>query len=226
MSRLLNFVYIFFRSKNRHCSFAYLLPIVVLLFWAVILVIPGVLFFTRLKQLAHGSGSVSWGSGGVVFTIPSDRFFEDALDRVEWWAGKPLMIVNTPGKFADTFISLVLVRMGIPPWPQSMGQSTWHALIYPFYALPAWIYVGFAVDAVMGRRHIRNWNLILSFILVLTCASLFCGFQFGTPVAERSLETSWFIDGLAIWAVLFSIPVAAWLRQKKRRTWNEEPLPS
>lgn len=64
---------------------------------------------------------------------------------------------------------------------------------------------------------------MLSLLLVLTCASLLCELQFGTPTAERSLET---IDGLAIWAVLFSIPIAAWLRQNKRRTLNDEPLPS
>ena len=143
--------------------------------------------------MAHGSGSVSLGSGELVFTIPSDRFFEVAFDRVGW-AGKALMILNTPAKFVDTFISWVLVRIGIPPWPQSLRQSTWHALIYPFYALPAWIYIGFAIDAVMGLRHIRKWNLILSLLLVLTCASLFYESQFGMLTAERSLET---IDGLA-----------------------------
>lgn len=195
---------------------------VVLLFWATIVVIPGLLCFARLKQMAHGSGSVSLGSGEVVFTIPSDRFFEVAFDRVGW-AEKALMILNTPAKFVDTFISWILVRIGIPPWPQSLGQSTWHVLIYPFYALPAWIYIGFAIDAFMGLRPIRKWNMILSLLLVLTCASLFCKYQLGTPTAERSLET---IDSLAIWVVLFSIPIAAWLRQNKQQTLNDEPLPS
>lgn len=195
---------------------------VVLLFWATIVVIPGLLFFARLKQMAHGSGSVSLGSGELVFTIPSDRFFEVAFDRVGW-AGNALMSLNTPAKFVDTFISWILLRIGILPWPPSLGQSTWHVLIYPFYALPAWIYIGFAVDAVMGLRHIRKWNMILSLLLVLTCASLFCEYQLGTPTAERSLGT---IDGLAIWVVLFSIPIAAWLRQNKRQALKDEPLPS
>ena len=101
--------------------------------------------------------------------------------------------------------------------------------MYPIYALPAWIYIGFAIDAMIGRRHIRRWNMILSMLLALTCASLFCGFRFGLPAAEREGQErlSWFIDGLALWAVLFSIPVMAWLRQRRRRTLaKNEPLPS
>lgn len=68
--------------KNRLTSFAYLLPIIELLFVATIVIIPALLFFNRLKQMAHGSGSVSFASGEFAWTIPSDRFLPVAFERM------------------------------------------------------------------------------------------------------------------------------------------------
>lgn len=44
---------------------------------------------------------------------------------------------------------------------------------------------------------------------------------------EGQERLNWLIEGFAIWAVLFSIPVVAWMRQKRQRTLGKnEPLPS
>lgn len=181
------------------------------------MLVPSLLFFARLKQAAHGAGSLALTSGEFVITIPSDRFLSVAFDRAGWWAEKPLTIVNAPAKIAETVVSLIVARKGYW-WPSSLPQSTWHALIYPIYALPAWIYLGFGIDALIGRHRVHRWNVILGLLLALTCASLFCGFRFGMPATERNGQErlSWFIDGLAIWAVLFSIPAVAWLQKKRR----------
>lgn len=170
--------------KKRLISFAYMLPIIELLFAAIIVLVPALLFFIRLKQMAHSSGSVSLGSGEIVLTIPSDRFLSVAFDRAGWWAEKPVTILNTPAKFVETLVSLVVARKGYW-WPPSLVQSTWQALTYPIYALPAWIYVGLGIDALIGRHRVHRWNVILSVLLALTCALLFCGFRFGMPAAER-----------------------------------------
>jgi hypothetical protein len=192
------------------------------------MIVPALRFFFHLKQMAHGSGSVSLASGEFVFTIPSDRFLFVEFDRAGWWAEKPITILNTPAKFVETLVSLVVAHKGYW-WPPSLLPSTWHALIYPIYALPAWIYLGLAIDALIGRRRAYRWIVILSVFLALTCALLFCGFRFGMPAAEREGQErlSWFIDGFAIWAVLFSIPVVAWMRQTKRGlSLKNQPLPS
>jgi hypothetical protein len=214
--------------KNRLKSFAYLLPLIELLFAAMIMVLPALRFFFHLKQMAHGSGSVSLASGEFVFTIPADRYLFFALDWAGRWAAKPITILNTPAKLMETLVSLAVARKGYW-WPPSLLRSTWHALIYPIYALPAWIYLGLAIDALIGRRRPYRWSAILSVCLALTCASLFYGFRFGMPAAEREGQErlGWFIDGLALWAVLFSIPVVAWMRQKNRGIPLEnEPPPS
>jgi len=205
--------------RKRLNSFAYLLPLLELLFGAAIMLAPALLFFFRLKQMAHGAASVSLSSGDIVMTIPSDGFLSVAFDRAGWWAEKPATILNAPAKFVEVFVSLLVAHKGY--WyPASLLPSTWHALIYPIYALPAWVYVGLGIDAGIGRRPVRRWNVVLSVFLALTCAALFCGFRFGMPATEREGQEllSWFIEGFALWALLFAIPFVAWTIRRKRET--------
>lgn len=180
---------------------------------------PALLFFFRLKQMAHGAGSVSLSSGDIVMTIPSGRFFSVSLDRAGWWAEKPATILNAPAKFVESFVSLLLAHKA--NWhPASLLPSTWHSLIYPIYALPAWVYVGLGIDAGIGRCLVRRWNAVLSLFLALTFAVLFCGFRFGMSATEREGQEflSWLIEGFALWAVLFAVPFVAWILRRKRDT--------
>jgi hypothetical protein len=179
--------------------------------------------------MAHGAGSVSLSAGEFVMKIPADRFLPVAFHRAGSWAEKPVTIMNAPAKFVEVFVSL-LVAHEAKWYPASFLLSTWYALIYPVYALPAWLYVGVGIDALMGCRVVRRWNAALSVFLALTFALLFCGFRFGMPAAEREGQEllSWFIDGFTLWAVLFGIPFAAWMLRRKRQTrlLGGEVLPS
>ena len=190
---------------------------------------PTLLFFIRLKQMAHGTGSVSLSSGDFEMTIPSDHLLSFAFDGAASWAEKPLTILNAPAKFVELFVSL-LVAQKAKWYPASLLSYTWHALIYPIYALPAWLYVGMGIDAGMGRRLVRGWNAVLSVFLTLTFAVLFYGLRFSIPVAEREVQEpgNWIIDGLALWALLFAIPFAAWMLQRRRQTrlLSDEVIPS
>ena len=205
--------------KKRLNSFAYLLPLLELLFGAATMLVPALLFFFRLKQMAHGAGSVSLSIRDIVMTIPSNRFLSVALDRAGWWAEKPATILNAPAKFVEVVVSLVVAHRA--NWhPASLLPSTWHSLIYPIYALPAWFYLGRGIDAGIGRCLVRQWNVVLSLFLALTFAVLFCGFRFGMSAAEREGQEllSWFIEGFALWAVLFATPFVAWMLRRKRET--------
>jgi hypothetical protein len=215
--------------KKRLSSFAYLLPLIELLFGAVMVLAPALLFFFRLKQMAHGAGSVSLSSEEFAMTIPSDRFLAIAFDRAAWWAAKAIFTLDAPAKFVEVFVSLVVAHT--TKWyPASMLSSTWQALIYPTYALPAWFYVGRGIDAAMGRCRVRGWNAVVSVFLALTFAVLSCGLRFGMTAEERRGQEllGWFIRGFAVWGVLFAIPFSAWLLQKKRNTSiaRDETLPS
>jgi hypothetical protein len=215
--------------KKRLKSFAYLLPLLELLFGAATMLVPALPFFFRLKHAAHGTGSVLMSSGDMAMRIPSDRFLSVALDSAGRWAAKPATILNVPAKFVEIVVSLLVAHKA--NWhPASLLPSTWHALVYPIYALPAWAYIGLGIDAGIGRCLVRRWNVVLSLFLALTFAVLFCVFRFGMSASEREGQEllSWFIEGFALWAVLFAIPFVAWLLQRKRGTplVRDESLPS
>jgi hypothetical protein len=122
--------------KNRFNSFTYLLPLLELLFGAATVLVPALLFFLRLRQMAHGAGGVSLSVGEFAMKIPSDRFLPVAFDRAGWWAERPVTILNAPAKFVEVVVSL-LVAHKANWYPASILSSTWHALIYPVYAQPA-----------------------------------------------------------------------------------------
>ena len=200
--------------KKRLKSFVYLLPLLELLFGAAATLVPALLFFFRLKQAAHGAGSLFLSSGDVLTMIPSDHFLSVAFDRAGW-AERPATILNAPAKVVEIVVSLLVAHKA--NWhPASLLPSTWHALVYPIYALPAWVYIGLGIDAGIGRCLVRRWNVVLSLFLALTFAVLFCGLRFGISAAEREgqEQLSWFIEGFALWAVLFAIPFVAWLLQR------------
>jgi len=188
-----------------------------LLFWAVMVLAPALLFFVRLKHMAHGSGSVSLASGEFEMTISSDHFLSIAFDRAGWSAEKSITLLDAPAKFVEIIVSLVVARTG--NWhPASLLTSTWHSLIYPIYALPAWFYVGHGIDALFRRNRVRPSNMMVGLTLALVSGVLCCGFRFGLSAAERQGQDqlNWSIEGLALWALLFAIPFVAWLKQKAR----------
>jgi hypothetical protein len=207
--------------KKRLTSWAYLLPLLEILFSAATILVPALLIFFRLKQMAHGAGSVSLSSGEFEMTIPSKSFLTGAFYRAGGWAEGPITILNAPAIFVEVFVALLVAHK--QTWYPAASLSLpvpWHALIYPIYALPSWFYVGLGIDGVMGRYRVRGWNAALSVLLALTCAALYCGTQWVMPEIEGQGQPllSWFLGGFALWAVLFAIPFAAWVLRRKRKT--------
>ena len=213
--------------KGRLDSFAFKLPVIEIVCTVTMILVSALLSFIRLKQMAHGSGSASLGLGEFVLSVPSDSFLSVAFHRALWWAEGPITTLNVPAKFVETLVSLVFVQSWYW-WPNPLPESSWHVFVYPIYGLPAWIYVGLGIDALIGRRRVHRWNAVISVSLAVTFGLLFGALRFGITTAEREGQErlSWFIDGFAIWAVLFSIPVVAWIRQKKQGMLVEEqPFP-
>jgi hypothetical protein len=197
-----------------------LLPALIICLWIAVILAPALLFFFRLKQTAHGSESLLLVFGDFQMTIPSNHFFSFAFDRAGLRADKLIFVLDLPAKAMELIVSLLMSSRTGNWHPASLLPSTWRALTYPFYALPAWFYVGASVDALLGRRHVSRWNMILSLILSLMLVTLCCGLRFGISAAERQGQDllGWAIEGLALWAILFSIPFVAWIKQRSKRT--------
>jgi hypothetical protein len=200
--------------KKLLTSFVLLLPIMEILVWAVVVLGPTLILFFRLKHAAQGSGSVSIMGADIQMSISSEHFLSVAFDHAGWAAEKAIITLNASAKFVEVAVSLIVSRTG--NWqPKSLLSSTWRSMIYPIYALPAWIYVGHGIDALRGRNRVRTGNMIVSIILTLISGVLCCGLRFGLSADERYGQDrlDCYIIGFALWAILFALPFIAWLRQ-------------
>jgi len=206
-------------------SFTLLLPVIDLVFWAALVIVPTFIFFMRLKHAANGSHSVYLVFRTYQVNVPSNRFLPFSLDSVAPPAEKLITILDAPAKFVEIAVSLIFFRTGnwLPNW---LLRASWRSLIYPIYALPAWIYVGRGIDALLGRNDVRRSNMIASILLSLFSIAVCCTFTFGFSPAERQGQNllDWYSKGFALWAVLFASPFAAWLRQRTNRMPSGSPL--
>ena len=128
-------------------------------------------------------------------------------------------ILDAPAKFVEIPVSFLISRT--PNWhPAAFYSWSWQSLVYPVYALPAWFYIGLGIDALFGRRRVGRSNMIFSVVIAVAFAVMCCGLEFGISAAERQGQErlTWYIKGFALWAALFVIPCAAWVRQKYRRS--------
>jgi hypothetical protein len=195
--------------------FSALLPVAALTFSLGLLFELTALNFYSFKVSAHGSDSIYIGATTTSMVVQSNGFLSLAFTGAALLMEKPITILNVPAHFVDALISYAIARQ--PFWsPISIGPAAWHCLTYPFFALPAWFYVGFGLDAFLGRKRVRPLALTLSVILALAFGVLASGLRFGKTPEERQEQDMLptYIGGLALWAVLFAVPFAAWLRQR------------
>jgi hypothetical protein len=187
-------------------------------------IVPTLLFFFRLKHVANGSSGVIVTFGDFQTLVPPNRFLAFSLDGVGLSAEKSITILCAPAKFVEVAVSLILFRTA--RWyPTSLLPGLWRSLIYPIYALPAWIYAGRGIDAILRRTEVRRSNMVASLILALSSLVLCCGLRFGLSPTDRQGLTDWYIKGFALWAVFFALPLTAWLTRKTKAAARDLPLP-
>jgi hypothetical protein len=204
--------------KSLSRSFAALLPILALIFSIGLLMGTTAAYFYTLKHAAHGSDSVSFGTTPYRFVIRSDSFFRFAFMSAAMWAIKPITILNAPAHFVDLLISYAVSRK--PFWsPNFFGMAAWQCLTYPFFAIPAWSYVGLGLDAFFDRRRIGKKSMVLSLLLSVIFGTIAVGLRFGLTPEERRQQDLLpsYIAGLSLWGLLFLFPFIAWLREKITR---------
>jgi hypothetical protein len=210
--------------KKRLTSFTLLLPIMEMGFSAVLVAVPALLLFSRLRHAAGGSQSAALAVGQFQVVVPSHEFLIFSVEMACLSAEKWITVVNAPAKFIESVLSLMLFQT--TNWtPTSILTFCWHDLIYPIYAIPAWIYVGRVVDALLKRDQVRRGNAIASLVLAILSGLLFSLIRFGLSSSDRQDEhLSWLISGFALWAALFAVPSVVWLSQRARKTSRKHGL--
>jgi hypothetical protein len=153
-------------------------------------------------------------------TVPADRLFGFVMERAALRAEAVITILNAPALFIDALLSIFIPRLS--DWMSASLLLTWtrHSILYPLYAVIAWVYVGRAFDSLLHRREVRTVNAVLSLILALLVFGSAILLLFGLSTGELQGEGRfyWIISGLALWTVLFSIPFTIWLFRKLKHS--------
>ncbi len=195
--------------KSRLFSFTTLLVTAPLLCWLMILGVPTLRFYLRLRQAAHGAPSVTLSYPDLPCIVPASQFLSFAWDRSIWSAYGSILLIDLPGSFGDVLTSLIVAHT-IEWHPASWNSQTWGVCTLPIYAIPAWYFAGRGLDALRKRR--RIWGATALFSLLLSSFSLL-GASAVWLGSWSSLDrtTAPMVASLALWGCLFSTNFIAWL---------------
>ena len=191
-----------------------LLPILDLVSWGLIVLVPTILAYFHFKHIGNTLEEFSIGPNLVV---QPQNLFTFAFQMTAWTVEKTIIVMNAPACFFDPVVSLAV--SGRTNWyPESLGHSAWRVLTFPFFALPAWFYVGSGIDALAGKKRVSKGGMIFGFVMAAVSIVIAGGAWFGLSAAERQGQEllPWFVSGFAVWAILFTLSPLAWLKQRKR----------
>lgn len=168
----------------------------------------------RFYRAAEGTSAVTIHFGGAQVTLPRQRWFPFAVERVAFRYSEPITAANIPGVVGEILISLPISWPAV--WhPTGMSVYEWRTFTYPVFCLPAWWFVGRALDGLLGRRRVGFPTLFIGSTLSLVCLVILLGLTFGISTTDRA-EVVWVFPGLAFWTLGFGVVPMAWFRQKRR----------
>jgi hypothetical protein len=201
--------------KRSHLTFSFLLPLVSLSVWLVLVAVPATIGYLRLLAMAHGASAVHLQAGQFSTSVPRDGFLWFSIRGIGIQRSDSISALNMPGLFGELLISLPT------SWPASWHPAgwdikSWRTLVMPFFCLPAWFFVGRGIDALLGWRRLHWGTLLAGTLLCVLFLVLFLGLRFGLSSDERC-EVVFPLWGMFLWAFLFAVVPAAWIRQWRTR---------
>ena len=199
--------------KSSRPPFSAILPALSIGIWITLIVLPTTIAWFNLHQASLRSANRTI-LNQLVQTGCQHHLLATAFFMVTSYFSHTITVLNLPGMIPDTIISLCISWPN--GWhPRGMLMEEWRALVLPFFCLPAWWFVGCAIDATIGRRKL-HWSALLGGTLL--CALfvvIVCGLTFGISAEDRG-EITWGIWGCVLWAILFGAFPLAWVRQRAR----------
>lgn len=175
---------------------------------------------SREKIAAH----YSLQFGEFTQPVPKERFLAYGFERAAFSAQGFVAALKVPAAVVAAALSWLVAQK--PRWaPAGLMPWQWLVLTYPLYSLPAWIFVGWALDACIHRRPIPAVVGWTSAVLPCAFALFAIALRFGMTEAERADQDllQSYIVGLAFWACLLTLPLIGLLRSsrgKARSTGN------
>jgi hypothetical protein len=208
------------RLVKRNGSLWFALPIVAILLSAGLIVVPALRDYLSLRHAAQGAEVVAVGR----FGIPVERLFSISIQMSALRHQGAIILLNAPGHALYLLISVALGHRS--HWsPASVGPGLWRVYSFPFCALPAWFFLGRALDAWFASTRLRRADLVIGLTLFTLFLIISAGLRFGLSPQERADQDpllGGYIYGFALWAGLMTIPVVAWIRQRKHPRVTEQ----
>lgn len=197
---------------KRAAPFRFAVPIAAALLSAGLVVVPGLHDYLILHHAARGARFLTTGD----FAIPTDHLLRMSMEMSEFRHGGAVMLVNAPGEVLYSIISTSI--HGSRWYPASINPALWRIFSSWFCALPAWFFLGRAMDALCAGTRLRRADLVIGLSFFVVFLALSAGLRFSLAPEERASDDTFLwssIYGFALWAGLMTIPVIAWLSQHK-----------
>lgn len=199
--------------KSSRLSYSLLLPLLVLVVWAVLVPTPAFINYLHLLRVSNGADPVHLHFGAFGAVVPHSRLFLFCLNVIGFSREHWIMAMNIPGIFIEILISLPTT------WPMTWHPAgmyeSWRAVAYPFYCLPWWWFVGRSADALAGRKKIGWISLLVGGLLCLCCAVAGVA-AYLTDLPSDRIADLWLELGFVFWACIFAIVPLAWWMQRRR----------
>ena len=212
-----------FKSENTNkpplqLALSLWLPLFAVLLSAAIVLVPATRLYLRWKAAIGTGDRLLLTAGTFQMILPRERMVRSAIEMTALREQDTIALLNAPGQLLAALASQLVVHHA-RGYPDSLGPCLWRALILPLFAIPAWFFAGRGIDGLLLRRRMRLFDLILSVVLVLISLGISIGMRFGLSESERvgdEMSAAW-IYGFAFWSLMFSFPLSAWIRQRRRR---------
>jgi len=203
-------------KMKRLPSFAFLLPAASLVVSLSVLLATTLLGWWNLSHAPRNAGKIVIGNGELHIEMPADRAWQFAFRGAAEQVEGPISAINFPGAIIEAVV-LGFRDQGAVWYPEQLGLEAWRAITLPFFALPAWWFVGRGVDGLTGERRTGKTAMVLSILFSALCLLLLTIGIFCTASEDwKDHSDVWLLLGLAEWSFFFAAPAGAWFRQRNK----------
>ena len=199
-------------SVKIRLSFAWLVPLAAFTVSAVLVLIPFIRGYSALRAMS--ADSAADGSMEPRIVVPEGNLAAYALSISALREEPAITAMNAPAQWVQILVCLAM-ESSFRWHPAGMSAGMWRVVSFPFFALPAWFFLGRGLDAFLRRVRLGPADAVASIVLSLMFLSVSAVLRFGLTAIERRAQASWFMQGFGCWGILIAIPFAAWIWQRK-----------
>jgi hypothetical protein len=201
-------------ERLRSARFRWLLPVVALAVWAVVIALPAVQTYWRLRAIGAQGKNAAVAVGTFHGTILAENFWAFAVNEAVVTHSHALTAMQLPGALVEMPLAIALTNPSL--WyPKELDQWTWSLLEMPLYCLPAWWLVGLGMEGLVGRRRVQWPLLLVGSVAWATFVLMLFEYLLGWMLPGRAAE-GWVVAGFGLWIVLFAVLPATWVLRGRR----------